>query len=89
MNDDTRAIGQGLATAQALGLTLPTPAYLVGMIVFSLIGWVAYRSGRKNDRPRTLWLGVALMLFPYVVSRTWLLFVVGLALCAGIWLDHR
>ena len=79
----------GLATAQALGLTLPTPAYLFGMVVFSLIGWVAYRYGRKNDRRRTLWLGVALMLYPYLVSRTWLLFAVGLALCAGIWLDHR
>ena len=77
-----------LATLQSLGLELPSPAYLFGTIVFGLIGWVAWRRGRKLERPRTLWLGVALMLYPYAISRTWLLYVVGLALCAGIALDR-
>ncbi len=77
-----------LATLQSLGLELPSPAYLFGAIVFGLIGWVAWRRGRKLERPRTLWLGVALMLYPYAISRTWLLYVVGLALCAGIALDR-
>ena len=77
-----------LATLQSLGLELPSPAYLFGAIVFGLIGWLAWRRGRKLERPRTLWLGVALMLYPYAISRTWLLYVVGLALCAGIALDR-
>jgi hypothetical protein len=59
------------------------------MLVFSLVGWVAFRYGRKQDHPVTLWLGVALMLYPYVVSDTRLLYVVGVALCVGIWWDHR
>jgi hypothetical protein len=79
----------GLATMQAMGLTWPTPAYLFGLVVFGLIGWVAFRYGGKRNRPVTRWIGLALMLYPYVVSRTWLLFAVGLALCAGIWFDHR
>lgn len=78
-----------LATLQSLGLELPSPAYLFGAIVFGLIGWVAWRRGRKLERPRTRWLGVALMLYPYAISRTWLLYVVGLALCAGVALDRR
>ena len=78
-----------LATLQSLGLELPSPAYLFGAIVFGLIGWVAWRRGRKLERPRTGWLGVALMLYPYAISRTWLLYVVGLALCAGVALDRR
>jgi ABC-type Fe3+-siderophore transport system permease subunit len=77
-----------LAALQSLGLELPSPAYIFGAIVFGLVGWAAWRRGRKLERPRTLWLGVALMLYPYAISRTWLLYVVGLALCAGVVLDR-
>ncbi len=81
-----------LATLQqlgmGLGLELPGPAYLLGAILFGLIGWAAYRHGRKNERPRTWWLGIALMLYPYVVSRTWLLYAVGAALCGALLLDR-
>jgi hypothetical protein len=28
------------------------------------------------------------MLYPYAISATWLLYAVGLALCAGVWLDR-
>jgi ABC-type Fe3+-siderophore transport system permease subunit len=77
-----------LATLRSVGLTLPSPAYIFGAIVFGLIGLAAWRRGRKLERPRTLWLGVALMLYPYAISRTWLLYAVGLVLCAGVVLDR-
>ena len=80
---------EALQTAAALGLTLPSPAYLFGAIVFGLAGLAAWRVGRKEERPRTLWLGVTLMLYPYLVSQTWLLYVLGLVLCAGIWWDRQ
>ena len=35
-------------------------------------------------RPRTRWLGLALMLYPYIVWQTWLLYLVGAGLCAAI-----
>lgn len=79
---------EALKTAQSLGLTLPTPAYLFGAIVFGLVGLVAWRIGRKQERPRTLWLGVTLMLYPYLVSQTWLLYTLGVALCAAVWWDR-
>jgi hypothetical protein len=68
---------------------MPSAAYLFGAIVFGLIGFAAFRLGRKGERPVTLWLGVALMAYPYAISRTWLLYAVGVALCAGLFLDRR
>jgi len=78
-----------LATLQALGLELPSPAYILGAIVFGLVGIGAFRYGRKGGKPRTLWLGVALMFYPYLISGTLWLYLVGVALCGGIWYDHR
>lgn len=78
-----------LSTLSSLGLTLPGPAYLLGSIVFGLIGLAAFRYGRKNERRLSLWLGVALMLYPYAIEQTWLLYLVGFALCAGLWWDRR
>ena len=71
------------------GFRWPSPAYLFGMLLFGLIGYAAFRYGRRNDRLPTMWIGIALMLYPYVVSRTGLLYLVGAVLCAGIWIDHR
>jgi hypothetical protein len=34
------------------------------------------------------WLGLALMLYPYVVWQTWLLYVVGAGLSIAVWLDR-
>ena len=70
---------------QLLGLELPSPTYLFGAIVFGIIGLGAFRFGRKRDQRMTTWLGVALMLYPYAVSGTWMLYAVGTALCAGIY----
>lgn len=73
---------------KSLGLELPSPACLIGAIIFGLIGWAAFRHRRKSGRRQTLWLGVALMACPYAISRTWLLYALGLALCAGPWVDR-
>jgi hypothetical protein len=78
-----------LPALHALGLPLPAPGYLFGAIVFGLIGLGAFRHGRRSGRPATLWLGVALMVYPYLIASTWALWLVGLALCTGIYLDHR
>jgi hypothetical protein len=77
-----------LAVLRALGLDLPSPAYIFGAIVFGMIGFGAYRLGKNAQRPRTKWLGAALMLYPYAVPMTWLLYVVGIALCAAIYVDR-
>lgn len=74
-----------LNSLQTLGLTLPTPAYLFGAIIFGLLGLAGYRYGKLHARPYVRWLGVALMLYPYAISETWLLYVTGLVLCGAIY----
>ncbi len=64
----------------SLGLALPTPAYLLGAIIFGIIGWIAFRRGRKSSVAVLTWTGVALMLYPYGVSEPWVLWLVGVAL---------
>lgn len=76
-----------LKALQGLGLELPSPAYIAGAILFGLLGCAAFRHGRKQGRRRTVWLGVALMLYPYLVSQTWALYLVGAVLCAAIVMD--
>jgi len=73
-----------LQAIQSLGLTLPSPAYIFGVILFGIVGYVAFRRGRKTSRPVLTWTGVALMLYPYAVTQTWLLWAVGAALCVGL-----
>jgi hypothetical protein len=68
-----------------LGLTLPTPAYLLGMLLFGIYGWVAFRRGKQAASPNLRWSGLVLMLYPYAVSDTWMLWGIGLALCAWVW----
>jgi hypothetical protein len=79
-----------LDTLESLGFSLPTPAYLFGMILFGVIGIAAYRYGKKASRPPARWIGLALMLYPYLVSDTWLLYLTGTSLCAGLyWIARR
>ena len=74
-----------LQAAQATGMTLPSPAYLVGIVLFSLVGFAAWRYGKAIERPAVRVLGVVLMLYPYVVGPAWAIWLVGSALCAAIW----
>ena len=74
-----------LNSLSSLGLTLPSPAYLIGMVLFSIIGYLAYRWGKKNSNAHVKWLGIALMLYPYAVSETWMLWAVGSILCLGVY----
>jgi len=78
-----------LTALESFGFTLPSMAYLVGMVAFGMIGFVAYRYGKKMAIPATKWIGMALMLYPYAISATWLLYVVGAALCVGAFLSAR
>jgi hypothetical protein len=76
---------EALQTAHQLGLTLPSPAWIFGCILFGLVGLAAWRYGKVIGHPRIRWLGIALMLYPYLTSRTWMLYGVGIALCAAVW----
>ena len=76
-----------LADLQAMGLELPSPAYLLGLVVFGIVGWIAWRRGRKTGRSSLTWVGLATMLYPYVVPQTWLLWLVGAIATGWIWFN--
>ena len=70
-----------LKQLESLGWVLPSAGYMVGAIVFGILGYIAFRRGRKSAKPALVWIGVVMMLYPYVVSDTWLLWAVGVGLC--------
>jgi hypothetical protein len=40
-------------------------------VFFGLVGFAAFRYGKKNGEPRPLFLGIALMAYGYFVSNVW------------------
>ncbi len=72
---------------QNLGFSLPSPGYIWGALVFGMVGFAAFRRGRKTEQFELLGIGVALMAFPYFVGQTWLMWTVGAALTA--WAFYR
>ena len=61
------------------GLSLAT---IVVAVFFSLVGFVAFRYGKKNNEPRQLFLGIALMAYGYFVSNAWVSLAIGAGLTA-------
>jgi hypothetical protein len=78
-----------LKTLQSMGMVLPSPAYILGAIIFGLIGYAVFRRGRKTTQPTLTWTGVAMMLYPYAISQTWLLWAIGVAFCGWIYLAWK
>ncbi len=55
-------------------------------ILFSGIGFVAFRYGRRMEQTPPVVLGMALMVYPLLVSKpVWMAFV-GTSLTCGLWL---
>lgn len=61
-----------------------TASCLFGTILFSAIGMGAFVYGRKQGLWKPLALGIALMVFPYAVTETWMLYALGAVLTAGL-----
>jgi hypothetical protein len=78
-----------LNTLKSLGITLPSPAYLFGALFFGIVGIAAWRYGKKAAQPRVRWIGLILMLYPYAVSETWLLYALGCGLCASLYVFRK
>ena len=57
-----------------------TPANLFGSIIFSAIGMAAFVYGKKAGRLNPMLFGAALLIYPYFVSQTWLLYAIGIGL---------
>ena len=57
---------------------------IAGNLLFSSIGFVAFAYGKKTQRFKIMILGGVLMAFPYLVSDTTMMWLIGAALTAGL-----
>lgn len=82
---------ESLELLRELGVTLPTPAYLAGLLIFGIAGIVLWVMGRRRRNRAVKWIGLALMLYPYVVWSTAGLYGIGALLmisAAVFWNSH-
>ena len=65
---------------------MPTPAALFGLIIFGVVGLAAFLYGKKSALWKPTAIGLALMIYPYFVSETWILYAIGGVLCLALML---
>lgn len=53
-------------------------------VFFGLVGFAAFRYGKKNGEARPLFLGVALMAYGYFVSNAWVSLGIGTLLTLAL-----
>jgi len=63
---------------------MPGPAALFASLMFGVIGFAAFRYGKKQAAWPPMAIGIALMVYPYFVSQTWLIYLIGCVLCGGL-----
>ena len=68
---------------------MPTPANLFAQIVFGVIGFALLTYGKKQMEWLPALTGIALLAYPWFVGTTWLLYAIGIALCAGWYVIRR
>ena len=59
-------------------------ANLVGGMLFGTIGFFAFMVGKRQANYKTLGIGLALMAYPYLVSNTAVLYLVGVGLIVAL-----
>ncbi len=83
---DTTQIPELLNTA---GLTTGSGGFnwpnLIGGGIFGIIGFSAFIYGKKQKSAKPLVIGLTLMIYPYFVPNTVLLYLVGVALSAALY----
>jgi hypothetical protein len=65
---------------------MPTPSALFALILFSVIGMAAFLYGKKAAALKPALIGVALMVYPYFVDATWLVYAIGGGLCLALFI---
>ena len=60
-------------------------AALLWGVLFGSVGLGFFIYGKKQSRLVPLVCGLALMLYPYAVSETWLLWAIGAGLCGWVY----
>jgi hypothetical protein len=61
-----------------------TGANLIGNLLFSSIGFVAFIYGKRMNLWKLMFCGLALMVFPYFVTNTTAMYVIGVVGSAAL-----
>lgn len=61
-------------------------ASVIANLIFGLIGGVVLMYGWKNKEPKPLVIGIVMSVFPYFISNTILIYVIGGGLTAALFL---
>lgn len=77
---NTRGSARVLPSVEGLDLGGISLATILVAVFFGLVGFAAFRHGKKNGEPRQLFLGIALMAYGYFVSNAWLSLGIGVLL---------
>ena len=64
---------------------MPDPESLLAMMIFGAIGMGAFMYGKNRSDIRVILLGILLMGYPYFVSGVFLMWGVGIAICAVLY----
>ena len=65
-----------------------SPFNILGGLMFSVIGWGAWRYGRQLDLWKPVAIGLLLMIYPYFTPSAWWTWGVGTGLCVLLWFHH-
>ncbi|MDP3544406.1 MAG: hypothetical protein Q8T11_18230 [Elusimicrobiota bacterium] len=71
------------------GLPTFSAANIIGNLLFSGLGYVAYSYGRKMDKTKVTIQGGVLMAFSYFISDTVWMYAVGTALTVWVWASRH
>jgi len=83
LNDDSKndiLAAVGLLRASDFGM-----AKIVAYTIFGAIGFVAFMYGKKNTFWKPMIIGAALMAYPYFLSGTLVVYLIGIALTAALY----
>ena len=57
---------------------------IIGGVIFGAIGFVAFMYGKRMEAYRALGIGLALMIFPYFIENTVVMYCIGAALTVAL-----
>jgi hypothetical protein len=67
-------------------MEMPSMSNLFAAILFGSIGFAAFIYGKKTMSWKAMVIGVALMVYPYFIGPTWLLYLIGAVLSASLFI---
>lgn len=66
-----------------------SPANLIGGFLFGSIGFVAFIYGKRLNLWKIMLVGLALMIFPYFIANTAIMYAVGVLATASLIFLHQ